>query len=179
MKETQIPENVQVNVEGNKIRVNGPKGSLEKEVRTRFRGGEVKMKIEDKKFVTEIEGKGRKVQAMEGTIHAHLKNMITGVTKGYKYELKVHFVHFPIRVNVKGKEIEVVNFLGEKHPRKTRIIGDAQVKVGKADIVVTGINKEDVGQTAANIARISRVKNRDYRVFHDGIYIVKRGVNDE
>lgn len=69
----------------------------------------------------------------------------------------------------------IQNFLGERYPRKAEILETVKVEVKGEIITVTGIDKEKVGQTAANIERATKVKNRDIRVFQDGIYIVKRG----
>jgi large subunit ribosomal protein L6 len=68
----------------------------------------------------------------------------------------------------------IENFLGEKSPRRTKIVGRAEVRVKGNEIVVTGIDKEECGQTAANLEQATRVKNLDPRVFQDGIYIVRR-----
>jgi large subunit ribosomal protein L6 len=100
--------------------------------------------------------------------------MIKGVTQGFTYKMKVVYSHFPITVKVQGREVIVENFLGEKVPRKTEIFGNCVVKVSGQDITVEGINKEEVGQTVARIEQLTRVKNRDPRVFQDGIYLVER-----
>ncbi len=97
-----------------------------------------------------------------------------GVTEGYVAELKAVFAHFPITIKQNENVIEIQNFLGEKVPRKGKIHGDAQVKIQKDIVTIEGINKEDVGQTAANIELATRVKNRDIRVFQDGVYITKK-----
>lgn len=112
---------------------------------------------------------------MVGTLASHCSNMCTGVAKGYLYSMKVVYSHFPIQIKVIGETLEIVNFLGEKHPRYARILPGTSVKVGSDEITVTGINKEFVGSTAANIERATRIRNRDPRVFQDGIYIVTRG----
>ena len=101
--------------------------------------------------------------------------MIKGVTDGFVYQMKVVYSHFPMKVSVKGNELVIENFLGEKHPRKAKLYGDVKVNVKGDTVTVEGINREEVGQTAANIEHATRVKNRDIRVFQDGIYIVSKG----
>ncbi len=101
--------------------------------------------------------------------------MITGVRKGFTYKLKIVFSHFPISVKVKDKTILIDNFTGERSPRKVKIMGDSQVKVQTEDIIVQGIDLEDVSQTAANIEQGTKVKKKDPRVFLDGIYVNERG----
>ena len=85
------------------------------------------------------------------------------------------FAHFPISVKVKGKEIYVENFFGERSPRISKIIGeDTKVKVLAEDVLVEGPSLEDVSQTAANLESSTKVKNKDQRVFLDGLYIYGR-----
>ena len=101
--------------------------------------------------------------------------MFKGVEKGFSYKLKIVFAHFPISVKVKGKEIHVENFFGERSARISRIVGDTtNVKVIGDDVVVEGPSLEDVSQTAANIESSTRVKGKDQRVFLDGLYIYSR-----
>jgi len=100
--------------------------------------------------------------------------MITGVTKGFTYKLKIVFSHFPISVKVQGDKILIENFTGEKTPRIAKIVGTAKVTVKGDDVIVQGINIEDVGQTAANIEQATKIKKKDPRIFLDGIYIYER-----
>jgi large subunit ribosomal protein L6 len=89
------------------------------------------------------------------------------------------FSHFPISVKVKEKTVSIENFTGERNPRKAKIIGDAQVKVQGEDVIVQGINLEEVSQTAANIEQATKVKRKDPRVFLDGIYVFERAEGTE
>ena len=114
-------------------------------------------------------------KAMVGTITSHIKNMIHGVTDGYEYQMKIVFSHFPIKVSVKGDELVIENFLGERHPRKAMILGDTKVSVKGDELSLSGIDREQVGQTAANIEQATKVKGFDIRVFQDGIYITAKG----
>jgi large subunit ribosomal protein L6 len=100
--------------------------------------------------------------------------MITGVEKGFSYKLKIVFSHFPISVKVQGKTVLIENFTGERRARRVKIVGDVQVKVESEDVIVEGINLEDVSQTAANIEQATKVKKKDPRVFLDGIYVYER-----
>ena len=100
--------------------------------------------------------------------------MITGVTKGYHYKLKIVFSHFPITVKVQENQYLIENFTGERRARRIKIIGDVKVKVETDDIIIEGINLEDVSQTAANIEQSTRVRRKDPRVFLDGIYVFER-----
>jgi len=102
--------------------------------------------------------------------------MMSGVAYGFQYKLKLVYSHFPIQVKVEGRTISIDNFLGERKPRSARIMGESSVVVQGDELVVTGIDKEEVGQTAANIEQATRIKGRDPRVFQDGIYLVEKGL---
>jgi large subunit ribosomal protein L6 len=169
-KTIQVPDNVNVSLDGKKVNVKGAKGSL----------------VRDFSFATvAIEGDGKNIRiwakwprkkeaALVGTIASHIQNMITGVTKGYTYKLKIVFSHFPISVKLQGKSILIENFTGERRARSIDLIGDVKVKIEPDDIIVEGINLEHVSQTAANIEQATRVRNKDPRVFLDGIYVYER-----
>jgi large subunit ribosomal protein L6 len=79
-----------------------------------------------------------------------------------------------MKVSVKSDVVVIDNFLGEKHPRNARVMPGVTVKVSGEQVVVSGTNKEFVGQTAANIEQATKVSGRDTRVFQDGIYIVEK-----
>jgi large subunit ribosomal protein L6 len=100
--------------------------------------------------------------------------MITGVTKGYQYKLKIVFSHFPISVKLQDKSVLIENFTGERRPRRIKLIGSVKVKIEPDDIIVEGSNLEEVSQTAAYIEQATRVRNKDPRVFLDGIYVYER-----
>jgi len=101
--------------------------------------------------------------------------MVKGVTDGFTYTLKVLYSHFPMTVEVKGTDFVVNNYFGERVPRRAKILNGVNVKVeNKTTVVVSGVDKENVGQTAANIERSTTVKNRDRRVFQDGIYLISK-----
>jgi large subunit ribosomal protein L6 len=76
---------------------------------------------------------------------------------------------------VNGNTFTVNNYFGERVPRTAEILQNVDVKVtNKVEITVSGIDKESVGQTAANIERCTTVKKRDRRVFQDGIYLLSK-----
>ncbi len=169
-EEIEIPEGVEVKIEGSKVIVKGKKGTLEKKLS--YPGVNIIKK--DNKVVVECWYPRRKQKAIVGTYASHIRNMIKGVTEGFEYKLKVVYSHFPISVKVQGKEIIVENFLGEKYPRKTEIYGDCEVIVKGQEIIVRGIDIEQCGITAARLEQLTRIKDKDIRVFQDGIYIVEK-----
>jgi large subunit ribosomal protein L6 len=171
-REIPIPEGVEARLEGRKITVKGPKGEVSRELFHR----KVDIELKDDRFVVSTTGTHAGPHAMVGTFTAHITNMVKGSTEGFHYILKMVQTHFPMTVKVKGKQVFVENLLGERYPRRCNIIGATKVNVKKDEVHVEGIDKEHVGQTAANIERMSAWNNsRDKRVFQDGILIMKKG----
>jgi len=173
VEEVEVPLEVKVAVDELKVVVEGPKGKLERDF-SHAKG--ISIRQEENKVIIEAFNADRRKKTLVGTIAAHIRNMITGVTKGYRYKLKIVFSHFPISVEVKGNQVIIKNFLGEKSPRKANILEGVSVKVVDRDIIVEGIDIEKVGQTAANIEMATKVGEFDRRVFMDGIYIYEKGV---
>lgn len=171
--EVEVTQEVRVTVNGLRVTVEGPKGKLERDF-SHAKG--VSIRQNENRVVVEVFNADRRKKALVGTIAAHIRNMITGVTKGYRYKLKIVFSHFPISVEVKGNQVIIKNFLGEKAPRRANILEGVSVKVVDRDIIVEGIDIEKVGQTAANIELATKIGEFDRRVFMDGIYIYERGV---
>ncbi|MBA3044725.1 MAG: 50S ribosomal protein L6 [Candidatus Thermoplasmatota archaeon] len=167
----EIPEGVTVTVEGMKVTVKGPKGTLTRE----FPVTRINIKLDGKTVVLICSLPKRKEYALQGTIRAHINNMFTGVTKGFEYRMKIVYSHFPVKANVKGNEFVIENFLGEKFPRRASVLGDTKITVSGDIVTLVGIDKETVGQTAANIEQVTRIKNYDPRKFQDGIYIIQKG----
>lgn len=169
-KTIQIPEDVTVSLEGQKITVEGPKGMLTRD----FSHAPISTKLAEKTIHIWAEWPRKKEAALVGTIHSHITNMITGVRKGFTYKLKIVFSHFPISVKLDDKYISIENFTGERRPRKVKKEGNVQIKIQEEDVIIQGINLEDVSQTAANIEQGTRVKKKDPRVFLDGIYVYEK-----
>ncbi len=173
--DVEIPSGVQVRREDSTITVQGPKGSISRKMS--YPG--VEIKIEGAKVTVTSKSEKKGTGAILGTYAAHIQNMIAGVTKGFQYKLKVVYSHFPITVKHQGSIVTVDNFLGEKTPRKSQVFGDCNISIKGGSITVSGINIEEVAQTAANIEKSTRVKRRDRRIFQDGIYLVEKGVAEE
>jgi len=170
LKSIEIPEGVNVKVEGRVVTVNGAKGELTQD----FSHAPISIHLEGKTVRVQASWPRKKEAALVGTVCSHIQNMITGVTKGYTYKLKVVFSHFPISVKVREKTVAIENFTGERSPRIAKIMGDTKVVAKDEDIIVQGTQIEDVSQTAANIEKATKVKRKDPRVFLDGIYVYER-----
>ena len=166
----QIPDDVEVSIDGRKVTVKGTKGTLIRD----FSYAPVSIERQDKTVRIWAEWPRKRESSLVGTIHSHIQNMITGVRKGFTYKLKIVFSHFPVSVKTKEKNLLIENFTGERNPRKVKTIGNVQIKVQSEDIVVQGLNLEEVAQTAANIEQATKVKRKDPRIFLDGIYVYER-----
>jgi large subunit ribosomal protein L6 len=170
VKSVEVPDGVEVQVEGRVVTVKGEKGTLTRD----FSKAPVTIELDGKTVRVRANWPRKREAALVGTVSSHIQNMIVGVTKGFTYKLKIVFSHFPISVKVKEKTVLIENFTGERSPRKARIMGDVRVSAKGDDVIVQGINLEDVSQTAANIQNATKVKKKDPRVFLDGIYVYER-----
>lgn len=170
VKAIEIPDGVEVRVEGRVVTVKGAKGTLTHN----FSETPVSILQEGKTIKVQANWPRKKEAALVGTVSSHIQNMILGVTKGFTYKLKIVFSHFPISVKIKENTVSIENFTGERSPRFVKIIGDVKVSVKEDDIIVQGINLENVSQTAANIEQGTKVKSKDPRVFLDGIFIYEK-----
>lgn len=169
-KTIQIPDDVEVTLDGRKITVKGAKGTAVRD----FSFVPLLISKDGETIRVWAEFPRKKESSMVGTVYSHIQNMITGVRRGFTYKTKIVFSHFPISVKLKEKTVLIENFSGERNPRKARIVGEAQVKIQPEDLIIQGINLEDVSQTAANIEQATKVKRKDPRIFLDGIYVYER-----
>lgn len=153
-----IPEGVTANIsEDGVVTITGPKGSL---TRT-FQSKVINLLEDGNGLIVRVDLPRRKQRALAGTWNAHLNNMVKGVTDGFTLNLKAFYSHFPMTMQANGDTFTVNNYFGERVPRTAKILDNVEVKVSnKTEITVTGIDKEAVGQTAANIERCTTVKNR-------------------
>jgi large subunit ribosomal protein L6 len=169
-RQVEIPDGVKVQVADGTVTIKGPKGELSR--RLWYPGIEILK--EESHLVVNSKFDRKHQRAMVGTLAAHIGNMITGVTSGFEYKMKVVYSHFPIQLKASPNEVTISNFLGERKPRNAKIIAGTKVNLGKDEVTVSGIDKEKVGQTMANIEQATRVKGFDVRVFQDGIYLVEK-----
>lgn len=166
----EIPEGVSVEVKGRELTVNanGKKNSREFDLRN------LSLEKKENTLVLHEKKASKNDKRMMNTIASHIKNMLKGITDPYEYKLKVCFSHFPITVEVKGRDVLIKNFLGERSPRKFKLQENVDAKVDKEVITVTSFDKEIAGQAAANFENITRIPNRDRRIFQDGIFITSK-----
>ncbi len=134
---------VQVTVNGDAVVVKGAKTSMTVKLRP-----QVKAKVEDGKIVLTRANEDTETRAYHGLYRALLQNAVVGVTKGWTRELDLNGVGY--RANVAGKKLELT--LGYSHPISYGIPDGIEIKVDKqTKIIVTGANRDLVGQVAAKI----------------------------
>ncbi|KAK5781066.1 hypothetical protein RI543_001457 [Arxiozyma heterogenica] len=178
-----IPQGVTVAIKSRVVKVTGPRGTLTKSLKhidvtfTKTSANTIKVTVHN--------GDRKHVAALR-TVKSLVDNMITGVTKGYKYKMRYVYAHFPINVNVIEKDgtkfVEIRNFLGDKKVRLVPVREGVTIEFSttqKDEIVLSGNSVENVSQNAADIQQICRVRNKDIRKFLDGIYVSSKGVIEE
>ncbi|MBM4247928.1 MAG: 50S ribosomal protein L6 [Euryarchaeota archaeon] len=170
-EEVPVMKGTTVTLKDNVLSVRGPRGSVSR----RFFHPSLRMAVSGERIVVEARYVSRREKALVGTWAAHARNMMRGQLEPFEYRMKAVYAHFPIKMAVKGQELVIENFLGEHHPRRAKILGDTKVTVKGQELELSGPVLEMVGQTAANIENATRVKDRDPRVFQDGIFITHKG----
>lgn len=170
IRSIKIPNGVEVKMEGRVVTIRGSRGTLTRD----FSHAPVSIQIDEDIIKIWANWPRKKETALVGTVCSHIKNMITGVMKGFTYKLKIVFAHFPISVKLKNDKVLIENFTGERSPRLAKIVGDVKITVNGEDVLIQGINIEDVGQTVANIEQATKVKKKDPRVFLDGMFIYEK-----
>ena len=141
-----IPSGVEVSVSGQHVSVKGPKGTLERDFHER-----VSISIEEGQALVNRGDDGREARALHGLSRALLANMVTGVSEGFRRELEIIGVGY--RAAMKGSDLEMQ--LGFSHSVPFSAPDGITFEVPEqTKIVISGIDKEQVGQVAANIRKI-------------------------
>ena len=141
-KPISIPKTVSVILEDDKIKVTGPKGTLEQII-----AHPVSFEISENEIFVSPKEQIKNISAFWGLYRALLQNMITGVTEGFTKKLRIEGVGY--RVSLQGQTL-VLN-LGYSHPIEISAPEGISFEVDKNTISVIGISKELVGQVSANI----------------------------
>ena len=158
----KLPEGVKAQLEGSSLVLSGKAGKV---VRS-FDPRKIKLEAKGNEVVIQSTSVG-----MLNTYRTHVTNMAKGAGEGYSVLMKTVHSHFPMSFEVKGRELLVKNFLGEKKPRHVPIAGEVKVEAKGQEVRITGASKDDVGQTVANVKTALRIRKRDSRVFQDGLYV--------
>ena len=139
-----VPSGVEVSIEDRHITVRGPKGTLERDI-----PGSITVRQDGDQLVVERPDDERQTRAMHGLVRSLVNNMVVGVTEGFRKELEIVGVGY--RATAKGPDaLELA--LGFSHPVNVKAPDGITFEVPAPNrIVVSGIDKEAVGQVAADI----------------------------
>ena len=158
------------------VSVKGPLGTISRD----FKHTGVSITKGDDEIVVATQAGGRKANSILGTVAKHVENMMLGTTRGFQCKLNVVYSHFPITLKVDGDRILIRNFIGERSPRKAKVEGlGIKVIIDADNILLKGVDIEEVMQTAANLETATRIIGKDQRIFLDGVYVVEKGFQHE
>ncbi len=143
----EIPDNVEITKKDNVIKVKGPKGDLTEEISPRL-----EVNIDDDQIIIERNSNSRTDKANHGLARSLVINMIEGVVNGYQKELELSGVGY--RAVKKGKNLELQ--VGYSHPVVIEPEEEIEFEVEDGKIIVKGVNKQLVGQIAANIREVRK-----------------------
>ncbi len=142
-----VPAGVQVNVQGSNVQVKGPKGEIKRDF-----SPTMDIRVEDGRVLVQRPSDEPMVRALHGTTRALIQNMVTGVSDGYTRVLEIDGVGY--RAEMQGQNL--VLFVGYSHP--VTIVPESgisfDVETRARQVKIMGIDKEQVGQVAANIREI-------------------------
>jgi large subunit ribosomal protein L6 len=142
-KPVPIPSGVTANVEGQTVKVKGPKGALQLVLH-----GDVEAKMESGAITIDPRNETKRARSMWGTYRTLVANLMTGVTKGFERKLEITGVGY--RAAVQGKNLQIA--LGYSHDVVFPIPEGITIVTPKpTEIVITGIDRQKVGQAAAEI----------------------------
>jgi large subunit ribosomal protein L6 len=172
--EVEVPAGVTVSYANGVLTAKGKAGVVEKVLRN----PRIAFTITPEAVVLNAKDATRREKMHIHTFRAHVRNVIKGASEGYTYKLRICSGHFPMSAKITGTTFELKNFLGEASPRKLTLKTGAKITIEGEYIIVESPNKEIAGQISADLEKLTRITNRDRRIFQDGIYIVKKGDKD-
>ncbi|HME52047.1 MAG TPA: 50S ribosomal protein L6 [Candidatus Lokiarchaeia archaeon] len=175
-REVKVPSNVTLKLDDKKVAVKGPKGEITRDF---SHAKNVEMSMQDDTIVIEAKFPRKEQMALVGTLEGHIKNMILGVTQGFKYKMVIGYSHFPVTVKVNpDNNVEIQNFQGERGPRKVETSPNVKITSTKENVIIEGIDKEEVSMVAARLQQASRVHRKDHRIFQDGLFVFEKWAGD-
>jgi len=147
-KPIDIPDNVQIKIDGQTVSVKGSKGELEQEIHP-----SIKVEQKDNQLIFSIADPAyKKSNAFWGLYRSLINNMVVGVTEGFQKQLEINGVGY--KASLSGKKL-ILN-VGYSHPVEFELPAGIEAKVEGNVITISGINKQQVGEIAANIRKIRK-----------------------
>jgi large subunit ribosomal protein L6 len=159
-----LKEGVEAKIDGNTVRIKGPRGELSRN----FNSVGLKIELKDGGI-----GATSSDLSVVNMVEAHLANMMFGVTEGYLKRMQIIYAHFPISLEIKGNKVIIKNFLGEKKAREAVIPEGIKIEIKGQDVTISGVDKDKIGQAYSNLRTATKIRRLDSRVFQDGIYPVE------
>ncbi|MEM0074305.1 MAG: hypothetical protein QW091_01325 [Candidatus Micrarchaeaceae archaeon] len=174
MLEIEIPKEIKIEIdaENKSIKITGRLGSTTKKLNAKL----LSAKTENGKLIIEtVHNKSLEKKAVlaQQALASEIRRAIKGCQEGITKHMRVIYAHFPISFEIKNNVLYAKNMFGERLPRKAKIIGDTKVEIKGQDISISGVDPYDVNQTVSNLFALSFLKQKDERVFQDGIYVVR------
>ena len=173
-----IPSGVKVTAKSRVVTVKGPRGELTKQ----FKHVKIEIEVKDNKIHVHTYMTTYKQSAILYTIASHIKNMIKGVTVGFRYKMHTVKKHFPIEVAIKDGAVEIGRFLGERNVKTIKLLEGVTAKKNEKDqdeIWFDGIDIDKVALTCAHVFQSCFAKDKDRRKFLDGIYVSEKETIDK
>lgn len=147
-RELNIPENVTVTVEGNKVNVSGKNGNASIEV-----DNTITVEVKEGKVYTKRSNEAKHTKQLHGTTNALIQNMITGVSEGFKKELEINGVGYKFQVS--GNKLTIT--AGYSHPVIMEAPEGVKLECPSAnELTISGVDKQSVGQFAAIVRDVRR-----------------------
>ena len=168
-----IPSGVKVTAKSRVVTVKGPRGEITKQ----FKHVKIEIEVKDNKIYVHTYMTTYKQSAILYTIASHIKNMIKGVTVGFRYKMHTVKKHFPIEVAIKDGAVEIGRFLGERNVKTVKLLEGVTAKKNEKDqdeIWFEGIDIDKVALTCAHVFQSCFAKDKDRRKFLDGIYVSEK-----
>lgn len=137
-----IPNGVEVKLVGDSVIVKGPKGKLERQIHPK-----VQLNMDSENIVVSVIEQTREAKAFHGLFRSLIANMVTGVTNGFEKALEIVGVGY--RAELKGRT--AIFHLGYSHPINYDLPDGIEAKIDKTKVILSGIDKELLGKTAAKI----------------------------
>lgn len=173
-----IPKGVTVDVHSRVVTVQGPRGKVTKN----FKHIKADITKEGNQIHINLYLTTYKQSAILFTLATHIKNMIKGVTKGFRYKMHTVKKHFPIEVAIKNGNVEIGRFLGGRDIKVIKLLEGVTCKKNEKnqdELWFEGNDVDKVALTCAHVYQSCYVKDKDRRKFLDGIYVSERGTIEE
>ena len=162
-----------VKVKSRVVTVTGPRGTLTKE----FKHVKIEIEVKDNEVLIHTYMTTYNQSAILYTISKHIRNMIKGVTLGFRYKMHTVKKHFPIECFIKDGAVEVGRFLGGRNVKVIPLLPGVTCKKNEKDQDELWFEGIDVDQVALNCAHVFQScfpKDKDRRKFLDGIYVSEK-----